>query len=214
MLKLRTLTARKRRRMGIIALFIIPAMFFITYAVYVPFGWNTLLSFQDWNGFSTAEWVGIENYAKTFSDPIALKSLVNSLFLGVISTIGAVIIGVTLASLVYQVYRREGALYRLILFMPVMLPAAIVGLLFVFIFNPEMGLLNNLLRSIGLGDFTTAWLENKNTVLWCLAIVNISAVKLSSLVHEICSILSFTWIPERHRMRPFNPYFIRRNKIQ
>jgi raffinose/stachyose/melibiose transport system permease protein len=140
--------------------------------VYIPFGWNTLLSFQVWNGFTEPEWAGMDNYLKTFTDAIALKSLGNTIFLGLVSTAGAIVIGVVLAALVYQVYRREGAFYRLVLFMPVMLPAAIVGLLFVFIFNPEMGLLNSLLRAIGLDSLTTAWLENRNTVMWCLAFVS------------------------------------------
>ncbi len=172
MQKARTLTGKNRRRRGMIALFLVPALLFITYAVYIPFGWNTVLSFQEWNGFSDPKWVGVDNYTNAFTDAIALKSLGNTVFLGLVSTIGAVVIGVLLAALIYQVYRREGAFYRLILFMPVMLPAAIIGLLFVFIFNSEMGLLNSLLRVIALGDLTTAWLENKNTVMWCLAFVN------------------------------------------
>jgi raffinose/stachyose/melibiose transport system permease protein len=166
------LAGKNRRQRGIIALFLAPALLFITYAVYIPFGWNTLLSFQTWNGFAAPEWAGMDNYVKTFTDAIALKSLGNTIFLGLVSTAGAIVVGVVLAALVYQVYRREGAFYRLILFMPVMLPAAIVGLLFVFIFNPEMGLLNSLLRAIGLDSLTTAWLENKSTVMWCLAFVS------------------------------------------
>ena len=173
MQKARKLAGRSRSRSFVIALFLVPALLFITYAVYIPFGWNTVLSFQKWNGFSSPEWIGTDNYSKIFSDPIAIKSLGNTVFLGLVSTLGAVVLGVLLAALVYQVYRREGVFYRLILFMPVMLPGAIVGLLFVFIFNSEMGMLNSLLRAIGLGDVTTAWLENKNTVMWCLAFVNI-----------------------------------------
>lgn len=170
--KTRLFKSKNRKRKWIIALFLVPALLFILYAVYIPFGWNTVLSFQNWNGFSQPEWAGADNYTKTFSDATALKSLGNTMFLGLVSTIGAVVIGVALATFIYQVYRREGAFYRLILFMPVMLPAAIVGLLFVFIFNPEMGLLNSLLNAVGLGNLTTAWLENKNTVMWCLAFVN------------------------------------------
>jgi raffinose/stachyose/melibiose transport system permease protein len=146
---------------------------FIFYAVYIPFGWNMVLSFQDWNGFSDPQWVGLKQYIAVFEDPIAMKSLANSVFIGLVSTIGSVITGIALAAFVYQVYRREGALYRLILFMPVMLPSAIVGLLFVFMFNAEMGLINNFLRVIGLKGLTKAWLENKNTVMWCLVFVNI-----------------------------------------
>lgn len=169
----KSLKKRNRQRLMIIALFLIPALCFIIYALYVPFVWNGVLSFQEWNGFKEPTWVGLQNYGQFFSDPVALKSLGNSVFLAVVSTLGAIVIGLALAALLYQVKRKEGALYRLIIFLPVMLPAAIVGLLFTFIFNPEMGLLNSLLRLLGMGDFAKAWLEDKDTVMWCIAFVNV-----------------------------------------
>lgn len=164
---------RKLKRKAMIACFLIPAFLFLIYAVYFPFAWNASMSFQEWDGFSDPEWVGVENYAEVFDDNTSIKSIKNSIFLALTSTIGAVVLGVFLAALVYKVYRREGAFYRLIMFMPVMLPSAIIGLLFVFFFNYESGLLNSFLRVLGLGDLTKAWLENKNTVLWCIAFVNI-----------------------------------------
>ncbi|MDR1801944.1 MAG: sugar ABC transporter permease [Lachnospiraceae bacterium] len=164
--------SRKRSRLlGI--LFLLPALAFITYALYVPFVWNGVLSFQKWDGFADPQWIGLKNYSKALTDSVSLLSLKNSVLLGVVSTLGAVILGLSLAAFVYKVYRKEGALYRLIAFMPIMLPAAVVGLLFTFFFNSEMGLLNNLLRLVGLNDITKAWLENRNTVVWCIAFVNI-----------------------------------------
>lgn len=163
----------KTNRRILTALFLLPAFAFIAYALYVPFIWNGILSFQKWDGFHDPLWVGIQNYSKALTDHTALLSMKNSLFLGTVSTLGAVVLGILLAALVYKVYQKEGAFYRLIAFMPVMLPTAVVGLLFTFFFNPEMGLLNNFLRAVGLGGMTQAWLENKNTVLWCIAFVNI-----------------------------------------
>ena len=143
------------------------------FSVYTPFAWNGILSFQEWNGFLPASWCGIENYAQFFRDAEALKSLWNSFFIATVSTAGAVILGLFLTSLVYKLGKVEGAFCRLIIFLPVMLPTAVVGLLFTFVFNPEMGILNNLLRSFGLSQWTKAWLENSDTVMWCIAIVNI-----------------------------------------
>lgn len=153
--------------------FLLPAIVLMMLSVYIPFAWNGILSFQEWNGFMPATWNGIQNYVSFFKDPTALKSLKNSFFLAVVSTAGAVLLGLFLASVVYKLGKREGAFCRLIIFLPVMLPTAVVGLLFTFVFNPEMGLLNNLLEAIGLSQWTKAWLENEHTVLWCIAIVNI-----------------------------------------
>lgn len=173
--------------------FLMPALVLMMLSVYIPFGWNGVLSFQEWNGFMPAQWNGIQNYVQFFKDPTALKSLKNSFFLAIVSTAGAVVLGLFLASVVYKLGKREGAFCRLIIFLPVMLPTAVVGLLFTFVFNPEMGLLNNLLEAIGLSQWTKAWLENEKTVLWCIAIVNIW--KMTGLTMML-SFASMQMLPE------------------
>lgn len=173
--------------------FLFPALAFMTFAVYVPFGWNSVLSLQEWNGFLPASWVGFENYIDFFKDTQAVNSLLNSIFLAVVSTTGAVVLGLFLASLVYKLGKREGAFCRLIIFLPVMLPTAVVGLLFTFVFNPEMGILNNLLEAVGLVQWTKAWLENKDTVMWCIVFVNIW--KMTGLTMML-SFASMQMLPE------------------
>ncbi len=154
-------------------LFLAPAIVFLLYANFVPFFWNLVLSFQKWNGFKAATWVGIRNFKRAFADELVWKSLYNSVFLAFVSTAGAVILGILLAAFLYRLGQREGSIFRLILFMPSMLPIAIVALLFTFIYNPTMGILNNFLILLGHSDWTTAWLEDKNTVLLCIALVNV-----------------------------------------
>ena len=165
-------------------LFLVPALATMIYAVYFPFGWNIVLSFQKWNGFTQPVFAGFDNYIHMFRDPDALHALWNSVFLAVVGTALSVVIGVLLAAFVYRVTPAEGAFYRLIMFLPVMLPTAIVGLLFTFVFNSDIGLLNNFLRLIGQGDKATAWLENSHTVMWCLVGVNVW--KVSGLTMMLC----------------------------
>ena len=192
-LKNPTLRSIRWKRRGLHTAFLFPALLFMAMSVYIPFGWNGVLSFQEWNGFMPAEWVGLENYVQFFKDPQATKSLLNSLFLAVVSTAGAVVLGLFLASVVYKLGKKEGAFCRLIIFLPVMLPTAVVGLLFTFVFNPEMGILNNLLEAIGLSQWTKAWLENKDTVMWCIAFVNIW--KMTGLTMML-SFASMQMLPE------------------
>lgn len=154
-------------------LFLLPALAMMLYAVYIPFFRNIVLSFQEWNGFTEPVGVALDNFKRILNDPTALNAFKNSMFLAVVGTAIAVALGLLLAAFVFKVTRKEGAFYRLIIFMPVMLPTAVVGLLFTFVFNPDMGILNNLLRAIGLDQYTKAWLENKSTVMWCLVFVNV-----------------------------------------
>lgn len=154
-------------------LFLVPAVIFLLYANFIPFFWNLVLSFQKWNGFKAPSWVGIRNFKQAFTDDLVWKSLYNSVFLAIVSTAGAVLLGVLLAAFLYKLGQREGSIFRLILFMPSMMPIAIIALLFTFIYNPTMGVLNNFLLLLGHENLTTAWLEDQNTVLICIAVVNI-----------------------------------------
>jgi raffinose/stachyose/melibiose transport system permease protein len=115
----------------------------------------------------------VRNYIAAFSDALFLRSLWNSLFIAVVSTVFAMIIGVALAMLIYQMGRIEGAVYRFIIFMPTMLPLTITGLLFIFVFNQEAGILNNVLRVIGLDNLAQPWLAKPPLNLYTLCAVNV-----------------------------------------
>lgn len=157
--------------MGLI--FLAPALLFIIYSTVIPVVWNFILSFQKWNGFGKASFVGFDNYIKAIQDPVVIKSLLNSVCFAVASTAGGVIMGLLLATLVFKLSGKEGSIFRLILFSPAMLPTAVVGLMFVFFYNPEMGLLNNFLKVIGFENLTQVWLQNKNTAMICIILVAI-----------------------------------------
>lgn len=154
-------------------LYLIPALVFVIYFNVIPFVWNLVLSFQNWNGFSAAEFVGIKNFTELVSDSVFQKSLLNSVLYAFCSTAGGVLLGLMLATFIYKLGDKEGSVYRLILYSPAMVPTAVVGLMFVFFFNPEMGLLNSFLKVIGLTDLQHVWLQEKGTAMACLIFVAI-----------------------------------------
>lgn len=163
----------KKRRIALSMGFLAPAYLFIIYAFLVPGIWNLILSFQEWDGFNEKVFVLFDNYKEALQDEVFLQSLVNSVAIAVITMIGATLAGLVLALMIYRLGRREGAFYRLILFMPAMIPVSIIGLLFTFIYNSDMGLLNQFLEAVHLDHLTTAWLENADTVLPSIIIVGI-----------------------------------------
>jgi ABC-type sugar transport system permease subunit len=173
------------RRVRITALlFLFPAALFILFSYVVPVVWNVILSFQSWDGFISREWVGIANYLNVVRDGGAIGSFYNSAFLAVVSTAVAVVVGFLLAILIYNVGRREGSVYRLVLFTPVMLPLSIIGLLFAFIFSPQLGPLNQFLRLIGLDALALAWLGNPKSVMWAVSFVE--SWRMSGLTMMLC----------------------------
>lgn len=151
--------------------FLIPALLFILYATVVPFAWNLVLSFQKWDGFGSITFRGIQNYMTVFKDPAILKSIGNSIYYALASTAGGILVGLLLATLVFKLAGKEGSFFRLVLFSPAMLPTAVVGLMFTFFYNPEMGLLNNFLKLIGLESLNHVWLQNKSTAMICIIFV-------------------------------------------
>jgi raffinose/stachyose/melibiose transport system permease protein len=153
--------------------FLVPSLLFVIFSVYIPFVWNIILSFEKWDGFKKYSWVNLNNYAEILKTQDVFRYMKNSVFLALSSTVISVVLGLILAGLIYQMGKKESAFYRLVFFMPVMLPLAIIGLLFTFVYNPDMGILNNFLKLVGLGSQAKAWLENSNTVMWCISIVDI-----------------------------------------
>lgn len=165
-------------------LFLSPALIFILVCNVVPFIWNFILSFQSWNGFNKAKFIGFENYIDSFNNPLVLKSLMNSVIFALGSTAGGVLIGLFLATLIFKMAGKEGSVFRLILYSPAMLPTAVVGLMFTFFYNPEMGLLNNFLELIGLESLTHVWLQSKTTAM--ASIVFVAIWKCTGSVMMLC----------------------------
>ena len=154
-------------------LFLIPAVIFIGYAILVPAIWNLILSFQKWDGFNAPKWVGLKNYMKCFTNSTLKVAMANSLFFAIFMTLLSVLIGLVMALLIFRLGRSEGAVYRLFIFLPSMLPVAIIGLLFTFLYNPEMGLINQFLRLIGLEKLTHAWLSDLSVNKYAIGAVGI-----------------------------------------
>lgn len=181
----------RKRMTGIV--FLTPAIVFILYATVIPFVWNFLLSFQKWDGFGDAQFGGIQNYITVFQDPAIFKSVGNSVYYALASTLGGVAVGIFLATLVFQLAGKEGSFFRLVLFSPAMLPIAVVGLMFTFFYNPEMGLLNNFLKLIGLESLQHVWLQSQGTAMICIIFVAIW--KCAGQVMLLC-FASMQTIPE------------------
>ncbi len=154
-------------------LFLLPAVVFITMCNIIPFVWNFILSFQQWNGFNTAEFIGGSNYVAAIQDGVVIKSMQNSIVYALASTLGGVLLGLFLATLIFRMPSQEGGGYRLLLYSPAMLPTAVVGLMFTFFYNPKMGILNNFLELVGLESWTHVWLQDERTAMASIIFVAI-----------------------------------------
>lgn len=163
---------RRRSRVDAEAyLFVLPAV--VSYAVFVlsPFVRTLWLGLHQWDGVSPARWVGLKNYAEAIGDPIVWKALEHNLVYMGITIVLPIGIGCTLAVLMAGVARGR-SLFRIGLFTPHVLSAAVVGIVWSLIYDPDIGVLNSVLRSVGLGGIARAWLAETSVVLPAIALAS------------------------------------------
>jgi raffinose/stachyose/melibiose transport system permease protein len=155
-------------------LYIAPAILMLSLFVYYPLVRNLVNGFYEWNPFTLdRSFVSIENYARLFKDPIFYTVLKNNLFYAVISVILQVGLGLVIAAILEdKVFRRFSTFFRTTFFIPVLISMTVIGILFSFIYNPEVGLLNGFLRAIGLGEYAEGWLGNPKTAIFAVIFVS------------------------------------------
>ncbi len=131
-------------------------------------------SFTDWSSYSNKiNFVGFKNFATIFSsDENYLRYLSNTLVFTVVTTVCKSVIGLALAVLLTKKIRGL-KFHRAIMYMPAVISTLIVGMIFKSILNPQVGLLNEFLRSIGLGSLALKWLTNSKLAFWSVMAVDI-----------------------------------------
>lgn len=120
-------------------------------------------------GLSTpGEFVGLDNFVAAFRDPDVWVSLGNTLWFTVLSTPLLVGIGLILALLVHQLTPGRW-FWRLSFFAPFLLPATVVSLIFVWIFQPDFGLADGMLAAIGLNT-DVGWLSDPSMAMFSIVL--------------------------------------------
>ena len=130
-------------------------------------------SLFSWNGISEERtFVGLANFKKLFADRIFRTALINTVKYTVTLVLFQTLIGFLLALLVQKTNRINSA-FRTIYFLPAIIAASTVGLIWGFIYDPNIGALNELLRILGLSSWRHAWLSDEKIVIYAIAAVHI-----------------------------------------
>jgi raffinose/stachyose/melibiose transport system permease protein len=151
-------------------LWVAPAVVLLVVFVYYPVIDNVRLSLFRWNAFSPSEtWVGLDNYAGLAADPIFWSSLFNNAAYAVVSVVVQVGGGLILAAVLEELVRgRLRGILRTVYFIPAVLSLTITGLLFQFMYNPQIGLVNGALDVLGLDAWKHSWLGESATAIWAI----------------------------------------------
>lgn len=141
--------------------------------VFAVFSWypivrGVVLSFQQVNFVTSPDWVGWENFERLFADPLFGVAWRNTLYF----TLLALLLGFGvpfLTAVVLNELRHAKGYFRLLVYLPVMLPPVVTALLWKWFYDPGPGLFNSVLRGLGLP--TSQWLDSSSTSMISLVLV-------------------------------------------
>lgn len=176
-----------------IAVFLIPTLVMFMLVYLGPMVLALVSSFTKWDGMQSMRFIGLNNYVKIFKDPVFHASLWHTLFWAFLAVAVHVPFGV-LVALVLKRKRKGWRFTRSVFMLPNIISRSALALMFVFIYKPDVGILNMLLKNVGLERFTRNWLVDPNTALlsvtniwlWYAAVITLIVLsELSSISSEI-----------------------------
>ena len=117
---------------------------------------------------ANGELIGFANYAEALQDPIMWRSLLNTLWFTVLSTIPLVVVSLALALLVHQGLPGQW-LWRLSFFMPFLLASTVAAQIWIWMYNPQLGLVNYMLGAVGVDP--VAWLQDPTWAMFAVVVM-------------------------------------------
>jgi raffinose/stachyose/melibiose transport system permease protein len=148
---------------------VLPGLLLFVFAILAPICLSVYYGFTDYSGMGIADFIGLANYKELLHDKAFAISLRNSLLLA----IGFICIQHPLAMIVAAVLDKLGGkgenFFRCVYFIPNVISVAVIAYLWKFIYNPDFGLLNNIIKAFGVkGDIN--WFST-DTAIWSVLIV-------------------------------------------
>jgi raffinose/stachyose/melibiose transport system permease protein len=166
---------------------IIPLIVYVAFFVIPNLG-SLFYSFFKWNGLDPVKnFVGITNYIRLFKSSVFLLTLKNTVFYALALILGYNIFGLIIAVLIYKKSKINN-FFRTIYFLPAIFSSVSVGLVWSFIYDPNIGALNTILKYIGLENLTTPWLSNPKIAIFAVVLIHMWATIGYSMVVYIAGL--------------------------
>lgn len=115
------------------------------------------------------KFVGLYNYIYMFHDKSFIQALINTAKLMAVVPVITIFCSLVLAFVLNQCKLKEMVLYRTIFYFPNIVSLTVVGIIWSFVFHPNVGIVNKILGAVGLESLQRSWLGDSKTALWCIA---------------------------------------------
>jgi raffinose/stachyose/melibiose transport system permease protein len=172
------MTPKRRRTANLIDrlfpyLLLVPAFTLVIILNYVPIGESVIRSLYDWRGGSQATFIGLTNFKEIFRDMIFRVSMSNMFKLLVVQVAIVLTVPLLAAEYIFRLKHHPGLqnAFRILFVLPMVVPRIVIVLIWQFIYDGDVGLLNGILNSIGLSGLTRAWLDDPRLALYAIMFV-------------------------------------------
>jgi multiple sugar transport system permease protein len=137
---------------------------------FIPMGASLFISLTEWNILSPAKWIWIENYKTIFSDPLFYKSVRVTLLYALFSVPLSIILSVFIAILLNNNIKGM-RVFRTITYLPSIISGVVIALLWIWVYNPDYGIINNILRIFHIKG--PGWIFDQHWALPSLVIMSL-----------------------------------------
>ena len=154
-------------------LFMLPSLIFFVGFVVIPMVLCVYTSFFDSNmNQNTPDvFVGLANYVELWKDPVFLKALKNTFVIVFVSVPVVCVFSLWVASAIYRMKDSIMSLFRIIFYLPVVTGSVAVTVVWKWIYNNYYGVLNYVLKGMGVIDQNINWLGDQRFALWGIIII-------------------------------------------
>lgn len=115
------------------------------------------------------KFVALDNYIYMFHDKSFIQALINTAKLMAVVPVITIFCSLVLAFVLNQCKLKEMVLYRTLFYFPNIVSLTVVGIIWSFVFHPNVGIVNKILGAVGLESLQRSWLGDSKTALWCIA---------------------------------------------
>lgn len=163
------MTSRHWQRNIFILSFILPTLILYSLFMVYPIIQALYYSLFDWSGSSeNKDFIGLKNFVDLMHDPIMWQAIGNDYFLVAGKMIGIMILATFFAVSLTRFRLKFAVFFRSIFFIPNIISVVVIGVLWAFIYNPQIGFLNSILSLITGTEVKTAWLGFPFHTIWML----------------------------------------------
>ena len=151
---------------------VVPALIFCTIFIFIPAIGTIVGSFYSYSltSMNNWKWVGFGNYVKATQDEYFWVALKNNFIIVFASIVLQVGVGTILAAILDRGIKYGRVIFRTIIFTPMVISSVAVSLIWLIIYDPNVGILNAIFKSIGLSTPSKGWLGDPNISIWMIMI--------------------------------------------